>query len=154
METPTEIAQDHEHSTYFKGLEERGGRKSLSVVFQQAWAAINMCKAAATARVGGSCMGAWRALLGPAPCLVFGRTECWRVDFVQGESEVPISIVLPWCLEGMVVSADSTAVGAVHVADVGFVVDLDLVGWGDGAGPPGPHSALLCRSIRGLRKKL
>ena len=54
----------------------------------------------------------------------------------------------------MVVSADSTAVGAIHVADVGFVVDLDLVGWGDGAGPPGPHPALLCRSIRGLRKKL
>lgn len=59
METPTEIAQDHEHSTYFKGLEERGGRKSLSVIFRQAWAAINTRKAAATARVGGSCMGAW-----------------------------------------------------------------------------------------------
>ena len=54
----------------------------------------------------------------------------------------------------MVVSADSTAVEAVHVADVGFVVDLDLVGWGDGVGPSGPHPALLCRSIRGLGKKL
>ena len=110
--------------------------------------------AAATAWVGESCVGAWRALLGPAPCLVFGRTECWRVDFVWGESEVPISIVHPWFLEEMVVSADSTAVGAVHVVDVGFVVDWDLVGWGDGAGPPGPHPVLLCRSIRGLGKKL
>lgn len=99
-------------------------------------------------------MGAWRALLGPAPCLVFGRTECGRVDFVWGESEVPISIVHPWFLEGMVVSADSAAVGAVHVVDVGFVVDVDLVGLGDGAGPPGPHPVLLCRSIRGLGEKL
>lgn len=54
----------------------------------------------------------------------------------------------------MVVSANSTAVGAVHVEDVGFVVDLDLVGWGDGVGPPGPHPVLLCRSLRGLGKKL
>lgn len=60
----------------------------------------------------------------------------------------------PRCLEGMVVSANSTAVGAVHVEDVGFVVDLDLVGWGDGVGPPGPHPVLLCRSLRGLGKKL
>ena len=33
METPAEIAHDHEHSTYFKGLEEGGRRKSLTIVF-------------------------------------------------------------------------------------------------------------------------
>ena len=72
---------------YFKGLEEGGGRKSLSIIFLQAWAAINTRMAAATAWVGESCVGAWRALLGPAPCLVFGRTvlEGWlRMGGVWG----------------------------------------------------------------------
>lgn len=68
METPAEIAHDHEHSTYFKGLEEGEEEKPDHRFLGQAWAAVNTSKAAATARVGGLWQLPWRALLGPAPC--------------------------------------------------------------------------------------
>lgn len=50
------------------------------------------------------------------------------VDFARGESEAPISIVHPWCLEGIVVLPIPTAAEAVHVADVGLHCGLGS-GW-------------------------
>lgn len=59
--------------------------------------------------------GCQQALLGPTPCLIFGRTECWSIGFVPQKSEVHISILHTWFLEGTIASTKTKVIGAVYI---------------------------------------